>query len=527
MIRSRSSLFTKMLFLILVLGLTAGIISGLGIHSMSLLHQQVRDTVDISAQGVYLGSQMRRSLLTATRAEAWFILANTQAERAAYEAAIEREEQNMERRAADLEAIEHAEERELLRTVMDAWHAWSESHDRVEELTHRGQTALAFEEAAGPGRRAAEAAERTLTELVDRTDRKMNASVEEAEGAYTRTRAAVVSISACGVILSVLLAALIARRITSNARSLVETAERITRTGDLSHPIEVRGADEIGQLGETLEQMRQSLGQSREALERAHVELEDRVEERTAELKKRNAELDQFAYVASHDLRAPLRAITNLATWIEEDAGDRLPTETYGHLEKLKGRVERMDRLLDDLLTYSRAGRFRAPPERVDSRELVDDIAEMIYTHEGFTIQVDEELPELVIDRPAFELVLRNLIGNAVKHHDREDGRVEVSGRRCDGGTFEFSVRDDGPGIPPEYHERVFQMFQTLRPRDEVEGSGIGLALVQKTVEAYGGEVSLESAEGQGTTIRFTWPEMEEAYEHEGQQDGSSAPGRG
>jgi signal transduction histidine kinase len=114
-------------------------------------------------------------------------------------------------------------------------------------------------------------------------------------------------------------------------------------------------------------------------------------------------------------------------------------------------------------------------------------------------------MPTFQTPRVPLEQVIRNLVSNAIKHHDRDDGAIEVFSRES-GNFYEFAVSDDGPGIPPEFHDRVFQIFQTLKSRDEVEGSGMGLALVKKTVEAHGGNVTLESSGGRGTTFRFTWP---------------------
>lgn len=235
------------------------------------------------------------------------------------------------------------------------------------------------------------------------------------------------------------------------------------------------------------------------------AELSERVAERTAELARSNAELDQFAYVASHDLKAPIRAIDSLAAWIEDDAGGVLPPESARHLALLRGRAARMERLLDSLLAYSRAGRGDARAEPLDVSALVADAVALVAPPEGVTVRVDGPLPSVAAARSPLALVFRNLIGNAIKHHDRADGEVVVSGH-ADGAVATFTVADNGPGIAPEYHQRVFGLFQTLRPRDEVEGSGMGLAIVQKTVESQGGRVWLEPGDGRGATFRFTWP---------------------
>jgi len=242
------------------------------------------------------------------------------------------------------------------------------------------------------------------------------------------------------------------------------------------------------------------------ALQEFNATLERLVEDRTAELQRSNHELAQFAYIISHDLKAPLRAINHLAEWIEEDARTSLPPKSQEHLTRLRGRVRRMEKLLDDVLVYSRAGRQRHPREKVDTALLVRDIVEMLAPPPGFIVTTTDSMPTVVAERVPLETVLRNLIGNAVKHHHTpEAGQVMISARR-DGDWIEFAVADNGPGIEPAYHQRIFEIFSTLQSRDQVEGSGIGLSVVQRTVEARGGRVWLDSDRGRGATFFFTWP---------------------
>lgn len=224
-----------------------------------------------------------------------------------------------------------------------------------------------------------------------------------------------------------------------------------------------------------------------------------------SELETANEELEEFAYVASHDLKQPLRGIDNLARWIEADGGESLPAVVHEHLARLKGRVARMENLLDDLLAYSRIGRTTSSVEQFDAGQLVDGVVEFLAAPKGFQIECRGAMPVMTTERIPLEQVFRNLIGNAIKHRQRDDGCATISARQISK-FIEFTVCDDGPGIAPEYHERVFRMFHTLRPRDEVEASGMGLALAKKQIESRGGEITIESAEGQGTVFRFTWP---------------------
>jgi PAS domain S-box-containing protein len=234
--------------------------------------------------------------------------------------------------------------------------------------------------------------------------------------------------------------------------------------------------------------------------------LEERVAERTAELQRSNRELDRFAYIASHDLKAPLRAIDHLAAWIAEDSTGTLSPVSQEHLVKLRGRVKRLEGLLDALLHYSRAGRRRHPSQWLDTAAVVQDVAELLNPPDGFQVVVKGDLPRVCCEQAPFETLLRNLIENAIKHHDRPyEGKVTVSAATR-GDFVEFHVHDNGPGIAPQYHARIFEVFQTLKPRDDVEGSGMGLAIAKKTVESAGGEIWVESSVGKGATFCFTWP---------------------
>ncbi len=222
-------------------------------------------------------------------------------------------------------------------------------------------------------------------------------------------------------------------------------------------------------------------------------------------LERSNADLEQFAYTASHDLRAPLRGIDHLLEWVEQDLTGATPEKVREHVERLKLRVKRMDTLIDDLLTYYRSGRLDENLSQVDVTALVESIAQLLAPPPGFTIRTEGRIPVVETARAPLELVLRNLIGNAIKHHDRDHGTVTVRVAAA-GPFYRFEVADDGPGIPAEHLERVFSMFSQLKSRDQVEGTGMGLALVRRIVTLHGGEVHARSGNGRGTAFHFTWP---------------------
>ncbi len=224
----------------------------------------------------------------------------------------------------------------------------------------------------------------------------------------------------------------------------------------------------------------------------------------TVNLEKRNAELDQFAYIVSHDLKAPLRAIANLSQWIEEDLEDKLTEDTRHQMDLMRSRVYRMEALINGVLEYSRVGRLRTELEVVDVEALLAEVIDSLAPPPGFTVKVMPGMPTLITERLLLEQVFANLISNGIKHNHRPNGKIVISGEdKTD--FYEFAVADDGPGIAPEFHEKVFVIFQTLEPRDKVENTGVGLAIVKKIIEDKGGTIYLESKLEQGTIFRFTW----------------------
>jgi signal transduction histidine kinase len=229
-------------------------------------------------------------------------------------------------------------------------------------------------------------------------------------------------------------------------------------------------------------------------------------EHEAVELSRQNADLEQFAFVASHDLKVPLYAIGQLADWISEDIQGIAGPETLENLRLMQRRVARLEMLIASLLTYARIGHARAPVEPIDLGDLVGEIISSLAPPPGFLVRFQGEAPVILTQRAPLEHVLRNLISNAFKHNDRPEGNVIVSARMIDG-VSEFRVEDDGPGIPPEFHQRIFAVFQTLQSRDDHETSGVGLSIVQKIVDRAAGRVWIESAPPRrGSVFLFTWP---------------------
>jgi PAS domain S-box-containing protein len=228
-----------------------------------------------------------------------------------------------------------------------------------------------------------------------------------------------------------------------------------------------------------------------------------------ADLEARNQELDSFVYIVSHDLKAPLRAVSNLSRWIEEDFDGSLSAANQQQMTLLRTRIDRMSATIDGLLDYARIGRIEGSIEPVAIAEVIAETIDSLSPPSTFQIAIAQNLPTLHTKRILIAQIFANLIGNAIKHHDRVDGMIHVGiAERKE--FYEFAIADDGPGIAPEQHDRVFKIFHAVNPQKRSDSTGIGLAIVQKIIEAEGGTIRLESQLGEGTTFYFTWPKRVE-----------------
>ncbi|MBI4852112.1 MAG: hypothetical protein HY819_09970 [Acidobacteria bacterium] len=221
-------------------------------------------------------------------------------------------------------------------------------------------------------------------------------------------------------------------------------------------------------------------------------------------IEKINEEYNFFAYVVSHDLHAPLRAIRNISEWIEEDLGDSISPETKQNIKLLRGRVKRLEALINGVLEYSRIQRIKSPIELVDVNDLLVEVLDLIDKPKDFSFYT-QTLPEFNTSREKLKQLFFHLIKNAVDFRSSDNGFVKISANE-EKDFYLFAVTDNGQGIAPEYHKRIFEIFQTLSPRDKVERVGIGLTLVKKIIESVGGNIKLESNLGQGSTFYFWWP---------------------
>jgi signal transduction histidine kinase len=310
------------------------------------------------------------------------------------------------------------------------------------------------------------------------------------------------------------------RLISGPILDLAGTAQAVSQRQDYSIRAAKRSSDELGALVDAFNGMLVQIQQRDSELQEAKEVLEARVQERTRELERRNdelhqsnKELDDFAYIASHDLKEPLRGIHNFSNFLIEDYSDKLDDEGRSKLETLMRLTRRMETLIDSLLQFSRLGRVDLAVDRVDLNETVAEILDSLaisLRQENVEVRLPRRLPAVRSDRVRVGEIFYNLIVNAMKYNDKPEKWIEVGWRENPAGPPVFYVRDNGIGIPEKHHDAVFRIFKRLHGRDKFGGgTGAGLTIVKKIVERHHGKIWLESSPDQGTTFYFTLKEGE------------------
>ncbi|WP_081690467.1 sensor histidine kinase [Conexibacter woesei] len=354
-----------------------------------------------------------------------------------------------------------------------------------------------------------------------------NDLIAERASARTRLRHAAalaegaVLFTAALIILASIAAGLVLRRVVALPLShLARDARRVAR-GEFGHVVEVEGPKDIQGLSTDVESMRQRIVAELETVNRSRALLE----EQTQDLQRSNAELEQFAYVASHDLQEPLRKVASFTGMLQHRYQGQLDDRADQYIEFAVDGAKRMQVLINDLLAFSRVGRVGTTEAIVSMDDATRDAQRNLAAaleESGATVTVDGPLPDVRGDRSLLTALLQNLIGNAIKFHGDEQPRVDIDVSR-EGDMYTFTVRDNGIGIAPRYADRIFVIFQRLHPKEEYTGTGIGLAMCRKIVEFHGGEIWLDNgpegsgdgvddgatqpeASGHGATFRFTLP---------------------
>ena len=316
-------------------------------------------------------------------------------------------------------------------------------------------------------------------DLREERGRRLSESIED-------TRIVSFLLTTFSIVIGLAIAIFLAYRISTRIIGMVKMADSIA-AGDYAVSIPAAGNDELSKLGQSLNHMSSTLSES------------------ISQLKRKNEELDQFAHIVSHDLKAPLRGIDNVVTWIEEDHTGELSPKLKEYISLIRGRLIRAENLIRGILTYARIGRELQIREEVSLNNLFDDIRENVALRPGLSLRVPTGLPVLVTERIPLQQVLTNLIGNAIKYHDKPNGQINVWFRDLKT-HYEFAVEDDGPGISKIYHDKIFMIFQTLQERDSFESTGVGLAIVKKILDDRKQNIYVNSQPGKGSTFTFTWP---------------------
>lgn len=354
-----------------------------------------------------------------------------------------------------------------------------------------------------------------------------------------------IRITAAVLLAAVLIAYIVSSRlqrvISEPILDLADVAKKVSEAENYSTRAAKSSNDEVGLLIDAFNEMLEQIQKRDWELVQAKTNLETRVRQRTAELSSTNAKLEgqitvrreveakqrnilaklesankdlsDFAYIVSHDLKAPLRGIKTLTDWISADYADKIDEDGREQMNLLSNRVDRMHNLIEGILKYSRVGRVKEKLAQVDLNEAVPEVIDLIAPPPNISITIDNEMPTITCEPTRIMQVFQNLLSNAVKYMDKPQGQICIGCVEQDG-YWRFSVADNGPGIEERYFEKIFQMFQTLAPRDEFESTGVGLTVIKKIVEMYGGKVWVESKPGQGSTFLFTFPKQKEEVLH-------------
>jgi len=306
------------------------------------------------------------------------------------------------------------------------------------------------------------------------------------DASVRRTRAISIGLASLSIIVGSIIAIFLAYRISTRIMGMVKMANQIA-DGNYDVSTQDSGRDELSDLAHSLNNM-------------AHV-----LNENITLLKRKNQELDQFAHIVSHDLKAPLRGIDNVVSWMEEDHATEMSPKIVEYMEIIKGRLLRAENLIHGILSYARIGKEMGDKEEVDVNQLVDEVGESLMMKSSLKLITYPTLPKIYTEKVPLLQIFTNLISNAIKHHDKRNGFIKVYHQEYLQ-HYEFFVEDNGPGIGKNYHNKIFVIFQTLQERDNLESTGVGLAIVKKILDDRSQKIQINSDTGQGAIFSFTWP---------------------
>ncbi|HEY9331341.1 MAG TPA: CHASE3 domain-containing protein [Streptomyces sp.] len=348
----------------------------------------------------------------------------------------------------------------------------------------------------------------TLRGLYSAQQSHLDTARDHARAALNDARAtrdrALLTLVACFVV-CVLALSLLLHRVVGRPLNALAEASRHVRSGTFRRRIDVPGPSDVRAVSAAVEDMRCRLVEELVAAQ----EREELLAQQAEELRRSNSELEQFAYVASHDLQEPLRKVASFCQLLDKRYGTELDARGKQYIDFAVDGAKRMQVLINDLLTFSRVGRVHDSWSAVDlDRSLDRGLANLalVIEESGTTVVREDPLPEVHGDATTLAMIWQNLIGNAVKFRRRDEPCVVTVGCVREEDDWHFTVTDNGIGIAPEFAEKVFVIFQRLHARDEYDGTGIGLALCRKIIEFHGGRIWLDPEPRQGTRIHFCLP---------------------
>lgn len=290
------------------------------------------------------------------------------------------------------------------------------------------------------------------------------------------------------ILTGLLVAGFLASRISNRIMKMVNMADSIA-SGNYDAHTEDSSRDELSKLANSLNHMARVLSES------------------FSLLKRKNSELDQFAHIVSHDMKAPLRGIDNVVTWIEEDHFHELSPKVKEYVGLIKSRIVRGENLIHGILSYSRVGQYELEQEEVDINQMILEISDNLPLRQGLKLTIQPNLPMLHTQRIPLMQIFSNLVGNAIKYHDKNAGEIKIYHTE-NGQNYHFFIEDDGPGISKNYHDKIFTIFQTLNGTDSFQSTGVGLAIVKKILDDRNQIIRVHSEPGKGSIFEFTWPKQ-------------------
>lgn len=305
------------------------------------------------------------------------------------------------------------------------------------------------------------------------------------EKSERNTKVISISLTAFSIVTGFAIALFLARHISTRILKMVSMANNIGK-GNYNVYVNDTAKDELSKLTNSLNQMANILSENFSLLQR------------------KNKELDQFAYIVSHDLKAPLRGIDNLISWMQEDYKKSFPTEVQEYFQLIKGRINRSENLIQGILTYARVGKEVQDKEKFNVTSLVKDVVENLGINNIKRVNIQKDMPIIYSEKLPLSQIFSNLISNAAKYHDKPNGEIKVYSKEKED-CYEFFVEDNGPGIAKTYHEKIFVIFQTLKERDSFESTGVGLAIVKKIIDDRNEKIKIISEPGRGSIFTFTW----------------------